>query len=316
MKVTGTVYQSTGSWYKVKLSDGKWCQCRLKGKMRLDDLKTTNPIAVGDEVEIEYDEQGKNPCIASVLKRDNYIIRNSPRNARKNHIIASNIDQSFLVCSLRYPKTRLGFIDRFLVSCEMYHVEAHLLFNKADVWRDEDFGFFEELKELYEPLGYPVHMTIAGENRGIEKLLPLLEGKRTLVSGQSGVGKSTLLNCIDPSLNITTKEVSNYNDKGQHTTTFATMYDLDGSSGLGGGEIIDTPGIKLFKLIDLDKNEVGHYFPEIRARMQDCKFDNCTHFNEPKCAVQAALDKGEIAEHRFVSYYNIFNESSEQNHWS
>jgi len=251
--LTGTVYQSTGKWYTVKLESGKQVQCRLKGKLRLDESTTTNPVAVGDKVTIEI-ESGDH-TISEIQKRDNYIIRSSPRYARKNHIIASNIEQSLLVVSLKRPKTRLGFIDRFLVSCEMYHVPAILIFNKKDLYKSKDFEKFEELKKLYESIGYPTYLSSIEDADSMEVVKGLLKDKTTLVSGQSGVGKSSILNKIVPELTIKTKVVSNYNEKGQHTTTYATMYDLS-----FGGQVIDTPGIKLFSLINLELEEVSHYF--------------------------------------------------------
>jgi len=306
--LTGTVYQSTGKWYSVKLTSGKIVQCRLKGKLRLEDSDTTNPVAVGDKVGIELD--GADHTITEIHKRDNYIIRSSPRHARKNHIIASNIEQSLLVASLKQPKTRLGFIDRFLVSCEMYHVPAILIFNKKDLYTKKDFQKFEALKNLYESIGYPTYLTSIEDGESIEVVRNLLKNKNTLISGQSGVGKSSILNAIETELDIKTKVVSNYNEKGQHTTTYATMYDLS-----FGGQVIDTPGIKMFKLINLEPEEVGHYFPEIRVLLNGCKFDNCSHLNEPKCKVLETYENGLIDENRFITYQNIYTEVKDTNYW-
>lgn len=306
--MTGTVYQSTGKWYTVKLVTGKIVQCRLKGKLRLDDSTTTNPIAVGDKVTIEI-ESGDH-TISEIQNRDNYIIRSSPRHARKNHIIASNIEQSLLVVSLKRPRTRLGFIDRFLVSCEMYHVPAILIFNKKDLYKSKDFEKFEELKKLYESIGYPTYLSSIEDAESMEVVGGLLKDKTTLVSGQSGVGKSSILNEIVPELAIKTKVVSNYNEKGQHTTTYATMYDLS-----FGGQVIDTPGIKMLELINLEPEEVSHYFPEMLELLNHCKFDNCSHLNEPGCAVIEAYANDMIDENRFVTYQNIYKDVKETNYW-
>lgn len=304
----GTVYQTTGSWYKVKLAENKFVECRLKGKLRLKDLDTTNPIAVGDEVTVEKSEKDYN--IVSIDKRNNYIIRASPRHAKKNHIIAANIQQSLLVVSLKQPKTRQGFIDRFLVTCEMYHVPAIIVFNKKDLYKAKDFSKFEEMKILYESLGYQTLLASINDAASLKVIQEKLVGKRTLISGQSGVGKSSILNEIEPDLALTTKVVSNYNEKGQHTTTFATMYDLS-----FGGQVIDTPGIKMMSLVNLELEEIGHYFPEIRNLVNQCKFDNCSHLNEPDCKVLEALARAQIDENRFTTYFNIYNEVKDTNYW-
>ena len=304
----GTVYQTTGLWYKVKLADNKFVECRLKGKLRLKNLDTTNPIAVGDEVIIEKSEKDFN--IISIGKRNNYIIRASPRHTKKNHIIAANIQQSMLVVSLKQPKTRQGFIDRFLVTCEMYHVPAIIVFNKKDLYKAKDFSKFEEMKILYESLGYQTLLASINDAASLKVIQEKLVGKRTLISGQSGVGKSSILNEIEPDLALTTKVVSNYNEKGQHTTTFATMYDLS-----FGGQVIDTPGIKMMSLVNLELEEIGHYFPEIRNLVNQCKFDNCSHLNEPDCKVLEALAREQIDENRFTTYFNIYNEVKDTNYW-
>jgi len=304
----GTVYQTTGLWYKVKLANNNFVQCRLKGKLRLEDLNTTNPVAVGDEVEIEKSE--KDHLIINIEKRDNYIIRASPRHAKKNHIIAANIQQSLLVVSLKQPKTRQGFIDRFLVTCEMYHVPAIIVFNKKDLYKAKDLTKFEEFKTLYESLGYITLLASIEDLASIKIIKEKLVGKRTLISGQSGVGKSSILNQIESNLELATKVVSNYNEKGQHTTTYATMYDLSFD-----GQVIDTPGIKLMSLVNLEPEEVGHYFPEMRQLINQCKFGNCTHTNEPDCKVLEALANDNIDENRFTTYVNIYNEVKDTNYW-
>lgn len=304
----GTVYQTTGLWYNVKLANEKFVQCRLKGKLRLDDLDTTNPIAVGDEVEVEKNE--KDYSIVKIEKRDNYIIRASPRHVKKNHIIAANIQQSILVVSLKQPRIRQGFIDRFLVSCEMYHVPAIIVFNKKDLYKAKDFDKFEEMKTLYESLGYITLLASINDETSLKEIKEKLGNKRTLISGQSGVGKSSILNEIEPNLALATKKVSNYNEKGQHTTTYATMYDLS-----FGGQVIDTPGIKLFSLVNLEPEEVGHYFPEMRQLVNRCKFSDCTHLSEPNCKILEALGNNEIDENRFTTYLNIYNEVKDTNYW-
>ena len=304
----GIVYQSTGLWYSIKLENNQTVNARLKGKLRLDEQKYTNPIAVGDLVEVE--KENDDISIKKVLQRKNYILRSSPRHKYKNHIIAANVDQSILVCSMRNRKTPLGFIDRFLVSCEMYHVNPILVFNKKDIYREKDFDAFEERKALYESIGYKVHLVSAKNNEGFEPLTDILKDKTTLVSGQSGVGKSSIMNVINKNWNIVVKEISKHTNKGQHTTTFATMYDLD-----FGGKIIDTPGIKMVKLTHLEPEEICHYFPEYRTFVGKCKFQNCVHLNEPDCALLDALDNEEISETRFVAYQNIYCEVKETNYW-
>lgn len=304
----GTVYQTTGLWYNVKLTEGNFVQCRLKGKLRLEDLGTTNPIAVGDEVEVEKTESDFS--IVKIEKRDNYIIRASPRHAKKNHIIAANIQQSLLVVSLKQPKIRQGFIDRFLVTCEMYHVPAIIVFNKKDLYKEKDLAQFEELKLLYESLGYLTLLTSINDKASLQVIKEKLKGKRTLISGQSGVGKSSILNEIEPELALATKVVSNYNEKGQHTTTYATMYDLSFDT-----QVIDTPGIKLMSLVNLELDEIGHYFPEMVKLINQCKFGDCTHLSEPNCKVLEALVRGKIDEKRFTTYVNIYNEVKDTNYW-
>lgn len=306
----GIVYQSTGSWYKIKLENGDFVNARLKGKLRLTDTKTTNPVAVGDFVEFSFAEENSDAQITEVLKRDNYIIRSSPRNPHKNSIIASNIDQSILLASMRNRRTPLGFIDRFLVSSEMYHIPTIIVFNKKDIYRSKDFDKYEEIKKLYESLGYACYLISAEGKEGIEEIVALLKNKTSLVSGQSGVGKSSLMNAINVEWEIMVRQISKFTSKGQHTTTYATMYDLDEST-----KIIDSPGIKMLKLIEIQPEEIWQYFPEFKKFVGQCKFDNCVHLNEPKCAVLNAFDKGEIAESRFVAYENIYEEVKAQNYW-
>lgn len=292
------------------MEKGNFIECRLKGKLRLLESNTTNPVSVGDVVTVEADENDRNLTISGIDKRDNYIIRASPRHKMKNHIIASNIDQSLLVVSLKSPRTRLGFIDRFLVSCEMYHVPPIIVFNKVDLYRKKEMAQFEELKEVYEQIGYNVKLVSAESGEGLEEFNQLIKDKRTVVSGQSGVGKSSLLNALVNELEIKTKQISGYNEKGQHTTTYATMYDLP-----QGGSIIDTPGIKMLGLINLEPEEVSHYFPEMRNLIDSCKYDNCSHLSEPHCAVMESFEQDQIAESRFIAYEVIYEEVKAKNHW-
>ncbi|MFL5741726.1 MAG: ribosome small subunit-dependent GTPase A [Flavisolibacter sp.] len=299
----GTVYRSTGSWYQVKDDDNQFWNARIKGVIKLDDITSTNPIAVGDRV--NFDEESREDLTAIITKihdRKNYINRQSPRHNHQQHIIAANIDQSVLLATLKEPRTSQGFIDRFLVACEMYHVPAIVLFNKLDIYGEKEVELFQSLKLMYEKIGYAVVGMSILEHVGLEDVKNLLKGKTTLFSGHSGVGKSSFINEIIPHLSIKTKGVSGWSGKGQHTTTFAEMFDLPQAIG---GKIIDTPGMREFGLIDVDRSELSGYFPEMRARLNDCQFNNCLHINEPGCAIKDAVISGEIDEDRYVSYYNI-----------
>lgn len=297
------VYKSTGSWYTVKDESGKWHNARMKGIFKMDNITSTNPVAVGDEVEIEVENEGENTAtITKIFDRKNYINRQSPRFAHQHHIVASNLNQSMLVATLREPKTSQGFIDRFLVASEMFHVPAIIVFNKADLYKKKEADRFEQWKAMYEQVGYKVFLVSVKDNEGIDVLKEELAGKTTLISGHSGVGKSSLLNAILPELTLKTGEISGWSGKGQHTTTFAEMFDLP-----FGGCIIDTPGMREFGLVDIDKQEISHYFPEMRKRLNDCQFNNCLHVNEPGCAIKQAVIDGEITEDRYVSYVNILD---------
>lgn len=302
------VYKSTGSWYTVKDRSGKWHNARMKGVFKIDDITSTNPVAVGDEVEIEVENEGENTAtITEIGNRKNYINRQSPRYKHQHHIVAANLDQSMLVATLKEPRTSQGFIDRFLVASEMYHVPAIIVFNKADLYKNKDQEKFEEWKTMYEEVGYRVFLASAKNNEGIDEIKNELAGKTTLISGHSGVGKSSLLNVILPDLALKTGDISGWSGKGQHTTTFAEMFDLP-----FGGSIIDTPGMREFGLVDIEKQEVSHYFPEMRDRLNDCQFNNCLHVNEPGCAVKQAVADGEISEDRYVSYVNILDSIEEK----
>jgi ribosome biogenesis GTPase len=304
------VYKSTGSWYTVKDDAGKWHNARMKGVFKIDEITSTNPVAVGDEVAIETENENEATAIITrIADRRNYINRQSPRIKHHHHIVASNLDQSMLVATLKEPRTSQGFIDRFLVASEMYHVPAIIVFNKADLYKKKDQERFEQWKEMYGSVGYKVFSASAKNSEGIEPVVKELINKTTLISGHSGVGKSSLLNLILPDLQLKTQEISGWSGKGQHTTTFAEMFDLP-----GGGRIIDTPGMREFGLVDLEKQEVSHYFPEMRQRLNDCQFNNCLHVNEPGCAIKEAVENGEISADRYVSYVNIVDSIEEKSY--
>ena len=307
---TGLVYRSTGSWYNVRDEQGRFWNARMKGIFKMEGLTSTNPIAVGDIVDIETENEGESSgMITKIHDRKNYINRQSPRMKHHRHIVASNLDQSLLIATIKDPRTSQGFIDRFLVGCEMYHVPAIVVFNKFDVYKEKDIDRFETMKEMYEEIGYKV-IPISVKNRtGMEELEELLKNKVSLISGHSGVGKSSFINAIIPDSKIKTKDVSNWSGKGMHTTTFAEMYDLP-----FGGKIIDTPGMREFGLVDIEKPELSGYFPEMKQRLNDCQFNNCLHTNEPGCAIKQAVIDGEITEDRYVSYYNILESIGEQHH--
>lgn len=307
----GVVYKSTGSWYVVKDREGTSWNARIKGVFKIDDeITSTNPIAVGDVVDIELEnETERSVTITKIHDRRNYINRQSPRAKHQHHIVAANIDQCLLIATIKDPKTSQGFIDRFLVACEMYHVPAIIVFNKYDLYKTKETEKFEAWKEMYETIGYTVVGISVKENRGIAELQTLLKDKTALISGHSGVGKSSFINAVMPGTSIRTKDVSGWSGKGMHTTTFAEMYDLP-----FGGRIIDTPGMREFGLVDVDRQELSGYFPEMRKRLTDCQFNNCLHTYEPDCAVKEAVINGEITEDRYVSYYNIL-ESLEEKKW-
>ena len=297
-KFTATVVRATGSWYDV-LHDGETVRCRIRGRLRLKGVRSTNPVVVGDEVACEADEGG-DYVIADILPRRNYVIRRASNLSKESHIIASNVDQALLMVSLRSPETPTEFVDRFLVTCEAYKVPVTILLSKLDL---QDAEAVAEFRAVYEGAGYRVLEVSVREGRGVEEVRELLAGRTTLVSGNSGVGKSTLIQAIDPSLDIRTGEISESHHKGRHTTTFSTMYPL-----AGGGAVIDTPGIKGFGLIDIDEAELWHYFPEMMRVAPDCRFYNCTHTHEPGCAVTEAVKAGEIAWPRYESYLKIRDE--------
>ena len=297
-KFTATVVRATGSWYDV-LHDGETVRCRIRGRLRLKGVRSTNPVVVGDEVACEADEGG-DYVIADILPRRNYVIRRASNLSKESHIIAANVDQALLMASLRSPETPTEFVDRFLVTCEAYKVPVTILLSKLDL---QDAEAVAEFRAVYEGAGYRVLEVSVREGRGVEEVRELLAGRTALVSGNSGVGKSTLIQAIDPSLDIRTGEISESHHKGRHTTTFSTMYPLT-----GGGAVIDTPGIKGFGLIDIDEAELWHYFPEMMRVAPACRFYNCTHTHEPGCAVTEAVKAGEIAWPRYESYLKIRDE--------
>lgn len=303
----GLVYKSTGSWYVVKDETGKTWNARMKGVFKLDDITSTNPIAVGDVVDFEMENENESSVIITKIHdRRNHINRQSPRVKSQQHIVAANVDQSILIATVKEPRTSPGFIDRFLVACEMYHVPAIILFNKIDLYKEKDMVKFEHMKEVYEAVGYTVFGLSLKEN-GAQDVVEILKNKTSLISGHSGVGKSTFINAILPNTQIKTQDVSGWSGKGQHTTTFAEMYELP-----FGGRIIDTPGMKEFGLVDIEKSEVSGYFPEMRERLNECQFNNCQHLNEPGCAIKEAVVEGEIDEDRYVSYVNILDSIEEK----
>ncbi len=297
----GIVTKSTGSWYTVVTEDEQQWECRIIGKFRIQGIKSTNPVAVGDKVEIEVeDADRKQALLTKLYDRDNYIIRKSINLSKQTQILAANIDQAFLVVTFAKPRTSFGFIDRFLVSAEAYHIPTILIFNKIDIYDDEDLEYFGEVKAMYESIGYPVLYISALKGEGIEGLRKLCKGKTSLFSGHSGVGKSTLVNKLIPGIDLRTSEISDASSKGVHTTTFAEMHKIP-----EGGYIIDSPGIRELGIVDLSNDEISHYFPEMRALLNQCKFNNCTHTNEPGCAIKQGVDENKISLIRYESYLSI-----------
>ncbi len=304
------VYKSTGSWYTVKGEDGSFYNARIKGIFKIDAISSTNPIAVGDEVDIDIEAvQEESAVITAIADRRNYVARVSPHNKRQHHIVASNLDQSILFATLKEPRTSQGFMDRFLVSCEAYHIPAIIVFNKSDIYRKKELERFQEYKQMYEAIGYQVVLASVLKKEGIEEAKALLKDKTTLLSGHSGVGKSTFINAVFPQFNLRTQEVSSWSGKGLHTTTFAEMFDLD-----NGGHIIDTPGVREFGLVDITKQELSHYFPEMRALLHECQFNNCMHIEEPGCAVKQGVLSGAVSEDRYISYLNILDTMDDKNY--
>ncbi len=306
----GTVYKSTGSWYWVKAENNSFYKCRIKGKFRLKGIKSTNPIAVGDKVDFEIENKSdeETGVIITIFDRKNLIVRKSVNLSKQTHIIASNVDQVFLLITINNPPTFTTFIDRFLATAEAYSIETILVFNKIDTYDIEQKAEILYLKDIYEPIGYTCIEIAATTGKNVDLIKEMMQDKISMFSGHSGVGKTTLLNNIEPQLNLKTKEISEQHKQGQHTTTFAEMFDLSFNA-----QIIDTPGIKGFGVVDMEKDELGDYFREFFALKQDCKFNNCIHINEPSCAVKEALEKEEIAWSRYKSYLQIL-EGEEENY--
>ena len=306
------VYKSTGSWYTVKTETGEFCVARIKGIFKIDGITSTNPIAVGDWVKLEPEAGGEEGglMITGIDNRFNYINRQSPGNKHLHHILASNLDQSLLLATLKDPKTSQGFIDRFLVAGEAFHIPSIIVFNKSDIYRKKEMDLFIERKEMYESVGYKVLLMSLENRTGMEEVEEILGNKTTLLSGHSGVGKSSFINTVVPGIFLKTQGVSGWSGKGIHTTTFAEMYDLPQLN----AHIIDTPGIREFGLVDIPKQELSHYFPEMRSRLSGCQFNNCLHVNEPGCAIKKALNEGKLSLERYVSYCMMLDSIQEKSY--
>lgn len=298
----GLVTKSTGSWYLVQTPDGEKYDCRIKGIFRMKDIKTTNPVAVGDRVVFDLEPEQQTGVITKLHERKNYIIRKSINLSKQGQIIAANMDQAFLVVTLASPRTSLGFIDRFLVTAEAYTVPARIIFNKLDLFSDEGLEMLAAYREIYESIGYPCYEVSALEGTHVNLVKDALANQISLFSGHSGVGKSSLINALMPELDLRTTQISEWHDKGMHTTTFAEMFELS-----FGGFLIDTPGIRELGIIDIRPEELSHFFPEMRTRLNQCRFNNCRHINEPGCVVINAVTKGDIAISRYESYLSIYN---------
>lgn len=305
------MYKSTGSWYTVKAINGKFYECRIKGKFRIKGIKSTNPIAVGDEVRFDLETIGDETVgvISKIEERKNYIVRKSVNLSKQVHIIAANLDQTFLLVTLNNPTTYTAFIDRFLVTAEAYEIPAVLLFNKLDSYDEDEMVEINYLMNLYRDIGYEVIGISAKKGDGVEQVKALMKDKTSMFSGNSGVGKSTLVNALEPGLELKTSEISDQHLQGLHTTTFAEMYDLSFDA-----RIIDTPGIRGFGVVDMDKDELGDYFPEFFDLKSECKFNNCLHVDEPKCAVKKGLDDNELAWSRYRSYVQMLEEDVTENY--
>ena len=304
----GIVIKSTGSWYTVKTTEGEIIDCRIKGNFRLKGIRSTNPIAVGDQVELTVSQEDSNlegaiiGLITNIIERRNYIIRKSSNLSKESHIIAANIDQAFLIVTIKHPVTTTTFIDRFLVSAEAYRIPCHIIFNKIDIYDEQETALMNSIVDIYEAIGYQCLKISATDNVGIEELKMMMKDKTNVFSGHSGVGKSTIINCIQPGVLLKTGIISDSHHKGKHTTTYSEMIDLD-----FGGFIIDTPGIKGFGLLEMAKEEIAHYFPEMFRLLDNCQYYNCTHTHEPGCAVKKAVEEGQISESRYDTYVGLLN---------
>lgn len=305
MTLKGTVVRSTGSWYSVLGSDGHFIDCRLKGKFKMKGIRTTNPIAVGDHVAYHLQDEGETGLITNILPRRNYIIRKATKLSKASHILAANLDQAIIIATLAEPRTSTGFIDRFLITAEAYHIPAVIIFNKTDLYNDKLRDDLQTLTGIYTQVGYPCYLTSAIRGEGLEGVKELIRDKVSLLAGHSGVGKSALINAIEPGLDLKTQPISQTHLKGIHTTTFAHMFRLS-----FGGFIIDTPGIKEFGLYELEKATLAERYPEMRALMHACRYANCTHMHEPGCAVKQALEDGKVSKLRYEGYLRIMNEEN------
>lgn len=305
VELKGLVIKNTGSWYLVKTDEGKEVECKIKGNFRLKGIRSTNPVAVGDRVQIIMNQEGT-AFISEIEDRKNYIIRRASNLSKQSHILAANLDQCILVVTVNFPETSTTFIDRFLASAEAYRIPVKLVFNKVDAYSKDELHYLDGLINLYTTIGYPCFKVSALKEEGIDAIKEELKGKVTLFSGHSGVGKSTLINAILPELNIKTGEISAYHNKGMHTTTFSEMFPVPGD-----GYIIDTPGIKGFGTFDMEEEEVGHYFPEIFKFSADCRYGDCTHRQEPGCAVRKAVEEHYISESRYSSYLSMLDDKEE-----
>lgn len=302
----GLVLKTTGSHYRVKMPNGDIVDCTIRGKLRLKGVKTTNPVTVGDFVQVELSDKNSG-VITAVNDRKNYIIRKSTNLSRESHIIAANLDQAVLVVTIEFPETQLGFIDRYLVTAEAYSIPAVLVFNKVDLLNDAGIDKLNQYISIYDPIGYKCLVVSAQTGYNMSLFRDLIKGKTSLISGNSGVGKSTLVNTVEPNLNLRTNNISSAHLTGKHTTTFSEIFELS-----FGGYIIDTPGIKGFGLIDIEKEELYHFFPEIFKFASDCKYYNCTHIHEPGCAVIEAAKNGEISPSRYLNYLSIYEDDNEK----
>ncbi len=306
--MNGIVYKSTGSWYIIKTKEQEFWNGRLRGTLKIDGFTSSNPLAVGDLVDMEVEDIAeKSAIITDIQDRKNYIIRQSPSNRFQHNIIAANIDLTILLATLKDPKTSQGFIDRFLVTSEAYHIPAVIILNKSDIYGKKEMERYEAWQEMYSSIGYKLMLISIVGQMGLEQIRGLLKDKVSLISGHSGVGKSSLINAILPTRQLKTHGVSDWSGKGMHTTTFAEMFDLP-----NGGQLIDTPGIREFGIVDIPRQELGHYFPEMRDRLGDCQFNNCLHLTEPGCAIKKALSEGEIFEDRYISYCKILDSIDEK----
>ena len=301
----GLVIKNTGSWYLVRTDDGREIECKIKGNFRLKGIRSTNPVAVGDYVNIILNQEGT-AFISEIEDRKNYIIRRASNLSKQSHILAANLDQCMLIVTVNYPETSTTFIDRFLASAEAYRVPVKIIFNKVDAYNEEELHYLDSLINLYTTIGYPCFKVSARKGEGIDTIEKELKGRITLFSGHSGVGKSTLIKAILPNIEIKTGEISTYHNKGMHTTTFSEMFPVPGN-----GYIIDTPGIKGFGTFDMEEEEIGHYFPEIFKVSADCRYGNCTHRHEPGCSVREAVEKHYISESRYASYLNMLKDKEE-----